>query len=156
MDLSELAARTKIPIRRLRHCIDEGLVPGLEIAIAENQTGRPRKFHEDVGFAICCAATLVAAGIDRSTVRVFLAGLAAVTFHDTDQPVIIAVFKLRARGTAQLGDNINVRIQLELGPDKYDTGWIHPGNPASLDPAYHPLTTIGLDLGQIGEKVFRW
>ncbi len=52
MDLQQLAARTRIPIRRLRHCLDEGLVPGLKFQISEDEVGRPRKFNEDVGFAL--------------------------------------------------------------------------------------------------------
>jgi hypothetical protein len=156
MDLQELARRTRIPIRRLRHCLDQGLVPGLRIEIADNEVGRPRKFHDDVGFAISCAATLITAGIARSTVRVFMGGMAKLTFPDAEKLVLLAFFERQASGTAELGDNVNMRMQLEALGAAYDTGWVHPGNPAQLAATYQPLTRIVLDIGQVGAQVFGW
>ena len=156
MDLQQLADRTGIPIRRLRHCLDQGLVPGLEINIADNLAGRPRKFAEDVGFAICCAAKLIETGIDRSTVRTFMKGLATVTFPGSRELLILAFFARRAAGIAQLGDNLNMRVEITAHGEVVDTGWIHPGNPAPLSQEYRPMMAISLDIGQIGCQVFGW
>jgi hypothetical protein len=156
MDLQELAERTGIPIRRLRHCLDEDLIPGLKIEVAHNEAGRPRKFHDDVGFAICCAAKLLEAGIDRSTVRVFMGGLAKLALKNEESPALWILFNRRTNGIAELGDAINMRIRLELDDQVVDSGWVHPGNPATLSSDYRPMTIIALDVGQVGAQVFRW
>ena len=57
MGVQALAEKTGIPVRRLRHGLDQDLVAGFKIEIADDLAGRPRKFHEDVGFVIACAAT---------------------------------------------------------------------------------------------------
>jgi hypothetical protein len=62
--------------------VNEVYLCGLRIEIAEGAVGRPRRFHEDVGFAICCAAELIETGLDRQTVRTFMAGMTEVTFSD--------------------------------------------------------------------------
>jgi hypothetical protein len=155
MDLQELAERTKIPVRRLRHCVDEKLVPGLEIESGTNEVGRRRRFNEDVGFGLCCAATLVDAGIHRSLVRVFVGGLTKVKFPGTSKPVLVRFFELQAEGFAELGDSVNIRI-IVAAPSKHDTGWVHPDTGAPFHKSYKPLTTIGLNLGAIGKKVFNW
>lgn len=155
MDLQELAKRTDVPLRRLRHCLDEGLIPGLNIEIGEQEVGRRRKFHEDVGFAICCAAKLIEAGIDRSTVRVFMDRLVKLAFSDGSKLVLNAFFERQATGTAGLGDNVNMRIQFE-SPHPYDTGWVDPDDPSRISPGYRPLTVITLDIGQLASQVFGW
>lgn len=156
MDLQDLAERTRIPVRRLRHCLDEGFVPGLKIQITENEVGRPRKFNEDVGFAICCAAKLIEVGVERSTVQAFMAGLSKVTFPNDDKLVISAFFEQQAWGLAHLGDGCNMRFDLEVAGTAHATKWVNPGNPAPLDPQYRPMTIISLDIGQIGTQVFGW
>ena len=156
MDLQELAERTRIPVRRLRHCLDEGLVPGLKIQIAENEVGRPRRFHEDVGFAICCAAKLIEAGVDRSTVRAFMNGMSEVTFPNSQKLVIVAFIERQAKGLAHLGDSCNMRFELEVSGLPHEVKWVNPGNPAPLVPEYRPMTIISLDIGQVGTQVFGW
>lgn len=157
MDFQELAERTRLPIRRLRHCLDEGLVPDVKVTASEHEVGRRRKFHDDVGFAICCAAQLLASGVDRSTIRTFLSGLAEVRFPADEKLVISALFEHHAGGTAELGDGVNMRLRLtDLPMDDYDTGWVHPGNPADLAADYSPTTIIALDIGRIAAQVFLW
>ena len=156
MDLQELAERTNIPIRRLRHCVDEDLVPGLKVSVSEKEVGRRRKFHSDVGLLICCAARLVEAGIDRTTVRIFLSGLLKVRFTEENKSAFITLYQEQATGIAQLGDKLNMRIQLKVAGTGLDTGWVHPGNPARLAEEYRPITSICLDIGQIGTQVCGW
>ena len=156
MDLQALAEKTRIPVRRLRHCLDQDLIPGFKIEIADNLAGRPRRFHEDVGFVIACAATLIDAGILRTTVRIFMGGLGLVELPRTNQLAILAFFEQRARGVAELGDNTNMRIIFRGRGEPIDTGWVHPGNPARLDKNYQPLTKVSLDIGAVGQRVFGW
>jgi hypothetical protein len=152
-----LSQRTGIPVRRLRYCLDHNLVPGLRVEISANEAGRPRKFAEDVGFGIACAATLIGAGYGRKTVGYFLKGLLDIHLEYSDgkrEPALVA-FLRRGEFTAraELGDGVNVRVVFD--DPEYDTGWICPGNPAPLDESYHPTTYIGLDLGRIRDMVFK-
>ena len=156
MDIQELSERSGFPVRRLRHCLDQELVPGLEVNIAFNEAGRPRRFADDVGFAICCAAKLVELGLDREVIRTFINGMATVTFSDGKKTVLQAFFERRATGCAHLGDQMNVRFQIEVAGTEYDSKWVHPGNPAPLAVEYRPETTVTLDIGRIGERIFRW
>lgn len=153
MDLQELEARTRFNRRKLRYVLDHNLVPGLEIEIAADRAGRPRKFHEDVGIAIVCAATLLEQGLAHETVRAFLRGLTQVTIpaNQSTKLALVVFLEQRGRGKARLGDGINCRItSTDHG---WDTGWVAPGNPAALSAAYEPLVEIVLDLGRVRESV---
>jgi len=156
VDLQILSQRTGIPVRRLRYCLDHDLVPGLNIEISANEVGRPRRFHEDVGFGIACAATLVEAGFGRNTVREFLKGLLNIHLESPSgrgELALVAVLKKRVDARVEFGDGVNVRLICpELGQDG---PWRCPGNPAPLDPSYCPTTYIGLDLGRIRDTVYK-
>ena len=156
MDLRTLSQRTGIPVRRLRYCLDHGLVPGLSIEISANEAGRPRKFHEDVGFGIACAATLVEAGFGRNTIREFLTGLLEIHLESTNgesKLALAAVLTSPVSARAEFGDGVNVRL---ICPDLgQDDRWHCPGNPAPLDASYQPSTYIGLDLGKIRDTIFK-
>jgi len=161
VDLQTLSQRTGIPIRRLRYCLDHNLVPGLRIEISANEAGRPRKFADDVGFGIACAATLIGAGYGRKTVAYFLKGLLETYLHyeEGDRELALAAVLRRDDCTAraELGDGVNVRVVFHVpGCDTgCDTGWVCPGNPAPLVKSYHPTTYIGLDLSRIRDKVVK-
>jgi hypothetical protein len=155
MNLQELSTRTNIPIRRLRHCLDEGLIPGLDLESGAYEIGRRRRFHETVGFALCCAATLVEGGIDRSTVRVFLGGIAKLKHPKTNDLLLTTILNRHAQAVAELGDNCNIRVRVPK-PLAYDSGWIQPDTGAQLHASYQPRFTIGLNLGQVGAAVFGW
>jgi hypothetical protein len=152
VDLQILSQRTGIPVRRLRYCLDHNLVPGLDIEISANEAGRPRKFHEDVGFGIACAAVLVEAGFGRTTARNFLEGLLQIKLPGQGGLALVAVLTSSVAARAELGDGVNVRL---ICPDLgHDGRWSCPGNPAPLDSSYVPTTYIGLDLGRIRDVVF--
>ncbi len=85
-----------------------------------------------------------------------MSGMAEVTTSDGKKPLIAAFIDRQAMGLAHLGDNHNMRFELEFAGTKYDSKWVNPGNPAPLAPEYRPTTIISLDIGQIGTQVFRW
>lgn len=155
MDLQELSKRTGIPVRRLRYCVDHDLIPGLKINTPTGEVGRRRKFGKDAGFGIACAAVLIGRGFDRNTVRKFLKGLVSLNLHSKSgesAPALEGILNWGFSAQAELGDGVNVRLVCPEIP--YNSGWICPGNPASLDKSYRPTTYIGLDLGQIRDKVY--
>lgn len=154
MDLQQLHERTRIPLRRLRYCLDHGLVPGLYIQPTPDKAGRPRKFHEDVGFGIVCAAQLLELGLAHERIREFLRGLLSITLpgKSGEKLALAAVLDQKGPAKAELGDGLNVRIVVdEL---EYDSGWVVPGNPAKPEKSYRPLSIITLDIGQIRDIVF--
>ncbi len=81
MDLQQLHERTGISNRKLRYCLDHALVPG--VSIGQDEVGRPRKFHEDVGFGIVCAAKLLELGLPHETIRLFLRGFVRSSLSKT-------------------------------------------------------------------------
>ena len=154
MDLQELHDRTGLNRRKLRYCLDHGLVPGLNIEIAANQAGRPRKFHEDVGFGIVCAATLLELGLRHERIRHFLNGLLEITLkgEGTSKPALVAIFERRAPAVARLGDGVYVR--LTVADYGYDSGWVDPAGIHWPPHCYRPISEVVLDLGQILEQLF--
>jgi hypothetical protein len=77
MDLHTLEERTGLALRSLRYVLDHRLVPGLNIQLASKVAGRPRRFSDDAGFGIACAAVLLQAGVQRKRVHQFLKDLLA-------------------------------------------------------------------------------
>jgi hypothetical protein len=154
MDLQQLHQRTGIELRKLRYCLDHGLVPDLHIQGAPNEVGRPRKFAEDVGFGIVCAAELLRLGLSHDRIRGFLRGLLSIKLgiEGGQKLALTAVLERACPAKAHLGDGLNVRIVVD--EHGYDSGWVAPGNPAKLDPSYQPLSVLTLDIGQIRDRVF--
>lgn len=155
MDLQALSSRTGIDKRKLRYCLDHRLIPGLKIEVTQDEAGRPRKFADDVGFAIVCAAKLLETGLPHDTIRLFLKGIAELSIGSGDPSgsALRSILERRLHpAIAQLGDSVNVRLFLEdLG---YDSRWRAPGNPARLAQGYKPMVIVSLDIGSIMQKVF--
>jgi len=63
---------------------------------------------------------------------------------------LAAVLERPLPAVAEFGDGINIRV---VAGD-WDSRWQCPGNPAPLDISYRPTTYIGLDLGQIRDRVY--
>lgn len=152
MDLHSLSQKTRFPVRKLRYCVDHGLVPGLKIELTTGEAGRPRKFNEDVGFGLTCAATLLDAGFNRSAVRRFLKALLSITLGsgESEKLALVAILERQFPAVAEFGDGMNVRVVV----GDWDSGWRCSENPAPLDKSYRPTTYIGLDLGQIRDRVY--
>ena len=154
MDLQELSLRTGLDKRKLRYCLDHRLIPGLRIEVTQDEAGRPRKFADDVGFAIVCAAKLLETGLPHASIRLFLQGLSEITVDGSAAPAsaLASILEHGHPAIAQFGDNVNVRLMLEEIP--YNSGWRAPGNPARLADDYEPVVVISLDIGSIRQKIF--
>ncbi|MCA9114029.1 MAG: hypothetical protein KDA79_03020 [Planctomycetaceae bacterium] len=154
VNLQELHERTGISKRKLRYCLDHQLVPGLNIEIASGEVGRPRSFHEDVGFGLVCAARLQELGLPHETIRRFLGGLVQLQLgeHGVGKPALAAVLERGWPARAHLGDSVNVRLVVDDAG--YDSKWFAPGNPAPLSAEYRPTVEVVLDLGVIRDEVF--
>jgi len=153
MDLQILASRTQLPQRKLRYVIDHDLVPGLKLEIAENEVGRPRRFADDAGFGIACAASLLEAGLHRAAVRQFLETLLgfATPRPLTGRDILIAVLQRELPAVAELGDGVNIRIRVD--DPKFDSGWMQPRTNAKLAKDYEPNALVRLNLRHICDKV---
>lgn len=150
MDLNQLHERTGISRRKLRYCLDHNLVPGVQHVTDE--VGRPRKFHDDVGFGILCAAKLLEQGLPHESIRFFLRSLMAISFPKyPNASVLSAICEHQHPARAHLGDGANVRLVVE--EPAWDSKWFAPGNPAQLAPEYEPMVIVTLNLGRIYKKV---
>lgn len=153
MDLQQLHAQTGIDLRKLRYCLDHELVPGLRIAPTPGEAGRPRKFAEDVGFGIVCAARLLELGLPHKSISGFLEGMlrCRIARKGCEKPALLAVLEQTVPATAQLGDGKYIRIRVpEYG---YDSGWVSP-NHRVRGGDYRPIVIVELDIGQIRDQVF--
>lgn len=150
MNLQELHDRTGISKRKLRYCLDHGLVPGITHRTGE--VGRARKFHEHVGLLIVCAAKLLELGLAHETIRVFLGALIEIPFRkDPGTSLLSRILSNHLRADAHLGDGINVRIVVR--EPFYDSSWVAPGNPAPLAKDYKPLTIVTLTIDEIYRQI---
>ena len=154
MDLQTLHERTGISKRKLRYCLDHRLVPGLNIELAADEAGRPRKFADDVGFGIVCAAKLQDSGLPHETIRRFLAGMMEIELPGPGTPklALVAILENGLPISGHLGDGMNVRLVAD--DPSYDSGWRVPGNPAKISADYCPTVEVVLNLKKIRDEVF--
>ena len=145
MDLAELSQRTGIERRQLRYVLDHNLVPGLRITIVGDAVGRPRKFHESVGFGITCATLLRDLGLRHETIRQFLREL--IKLKIAGEPALPQILLQNCPAFADLGDGEWVRLRVHAEPP-VEVGSI----PASK--THSPLVMVTLDIGQIRDQIF--
>lgn len=161
LDLRELSERTRIETRKLRYCLDHGLLIEPEIEFAERERGQPRRFGEDVAFDLVCAAWLVDLGLPHPRIRMFLALMGRVPLgrdrliggpRPSRSIVRRAVDEIRERrlpGRARLGDGAMIRVEV-CGDAPFDSGWVTPYG-HSVDANWTPNVEVTLDLGRVGE-----
>ncbi|MBW3596391.1 MAG: hypothetical protein KY475_03840 [Planctomycetes bacterium] len=158
MDLHELYERTGIPKRKLRYCLDHGLVPGLPIEIAGDEVGRPRKFNWDVGFGIVCAARLLQTGLPHQRIRAFLGGLLQIQMKGkgASARALPAILSSPAvtKAQAHLGDGRYVRLMASTTTvQMWDSGWQTLENSSEPPSEYRPTVEVILDIGLILQQV---
>ena len=152
MDLQEIAARARLPIRRVRYVLDHRVMPGLQ---ARSGAGRPRTLTALEGFWVAAAGLLLEGGAQRRLVADLL-----VWLRDTPWP-------LAGGGPPRRGRPASVIDALYPGPGgpaavevadgetlRVVTGgpadpWIAPGLGAPLGPGYAPRVTVRLDLAAL-------
>lgn len=155
MDVAELAARTDVPVRRLRYAIDHRVLPGMRHASPGH--GVPRTFTEFEGFALALAALLLASGLTRKLVIALL----SVTTRPvgpararTDVP-LHQVF-LRALGTLEVGDGRQVRVTAARRPGfgpALDTGWLSLAASRDAPGDALPRVRVVVELGELARSV---
>jgi hypothetical protein len=134
----------------LKYVLDHDLVPRLKWDIVKDEVGRPRKFAEDVGFAIVCAATLLKLGLSHRAIGRFIAGLLEFRFAAAEpHPGLAFVLRRNSPAWADFGDGEFVRIRLKPGDDPE---WIRPGKTGRK--AYSAAATLTLDIGRIRDDVY--
>jgi hypothetical protein len=152
VDLHTLHVRTGIDKRRLRYCVDHRLVPELEIELAEDEAGRPRRFADDVGFGIVCAARLLEIGLPHDVIRFFLRGLLNITLGGKGprKRALVAILEYKWRALAELAEGKYVRITVdELD---YDSKW-RVAETGEIQNDYTPTVTVKVDLGKILDQI---
>jgi hypothetical protein len=154
MDLQQLHERTRIELRKLRYCLDHHLIPKLHIRPSRREAGKPRRFAEDVGFAIVCAAKLLELGLPHTRIQRFLDGMLQIYLPGPrpEKLALSAIFEQNVSAIVQLGDGKNVRI--EVKEYAYDSGWLPPSNRDRLSDEYRPTVIVELDIGRIRDQVF--
>jgi len=152
LDLHTLHERTGIDKRKLRYCVDHKLIPELNIELAVDEAGRPRRFADDVGFAIVCAARLLEIGLAHEIIRSFLQGLLAITVekHGPSTRALVAILEQSLPAVVEFGDGGNIRLTVEA--ILYDSGWRRMGTSEILK-GYTPTVSIKLDLGKIWKLI---
>jgi hypothetical protein len=153
LDLAELSQRTGIDRRQLRYVLDHGLIPDLDIKIVGDEVGRPRHFHEDVGFAIVCVTTLLDLGLPHRTIRRFLGQMIKIRLTEDSLPALARILTTHCPAFADLGDGKRVRLRVE-GDSLFLSGWMPVARAQQAGKEYSPLVTVTLDIGRIRDQIF--
>ena len=159
MDLYKLAARTHLPVRKLRYVIDHNLVPGLNLTLATNEAGRPRKFADDAAFGVAWMATLLDGGMQRTTAKHFIATILDMQVqlsgeHYRGHQLLSRFMTEGGIGYALLADGVNVCLRLTIHDLKLDTDWRQPQTGAAPDKNYLPRLTVESELTRLRDQIF--
>ena len=155
LDIQTIAAKTRIPVRKIRYVLDHHLLPGTRIKTDAERVGHPRSFTDVEGFGIACAAALLVCGVKRDAVIEFMEILCDYTWENAQRgrrrmTAVEAAFLPQREAIAKLGDGLNVRFQI----GERHTDWLQPVTFAQLKD-YHPRGEIRLDLGRIRDDLLR-
>ena len=155
MDMAELAARTGLPVRKLRYVFDHRVLPGLQGASAGH--GVPRTFTDYEGFGIALAVRLLDVGVTRKAVAAAL-GAACRPSGSTPGPAEIPLFRaytLRA-GSLEIGDGRYLRLRAPKRPglgNALDTGWLPMMPSGRVVGDYTPVVCVTVELGGLAQAI---
>ncbi len=155
MDLNGLAARTDLPIRKLRYVLDHRILPGLE-GVASGH-GVPRTFTPFEGFAIALAARLLDAGLTRKLIAAALGTVCRPT-GSMPAPADVPLFRAytAGAGSLEIGDGLYVRLCAPRRPgvgNALDTGWLPIERTENITGDYTPVVRVTVDLGTFAQAV---
>lgn len=153
LDLTLIAARSGIAVRKLRYVLDHGLLPGGKVA--SRGRGAARSFTPFEAFAIATAALMLEAGLKRALIRDCLAALVGAPGAKVGDVPMYRAFVADRTARLEVGDWEHVRL---LGAGRllestFDTGWLPLAGRAAPAREYAPLVTVALDVGQIRRRV---
>ena len=155
MDMAELAARTGLPVRKLRYVLDHRVLPGLRDTSAGH--GVPRAFTDYEGFGIALAARLLDAGFTRKVVAAALDAACRPT-GSTRAPADVPLYRayiVRA-GSLQIGDGRHLRVRAQKRPglgNALDTGWFPMAPSGRVADDYTPVVCVAVELGGLARAV---
>lgn len=155
MDLNELAARTGLPVRKLRYVLDHQILPGLQ-GVASGH-GVPRTFTPFEGFAIALAAYLLDAGVTRKLITAALGTVCRPT-GSTQTPLDVPLFRAYTTGAGSIetGDGLYVRLRAPKRPgvgNAVDTGWLPLESAENVTDDYTPVVRVTVELGTFAQAV---
>lgn len=155
MDVAELAARTGIPVRRLRYVFDHRVLPGLR-ADTPGQ-GIPRTFTDFEAFGIAVAARLLDTGLTRKLVAASLGAAcrrAEPAVRTAEIPLLRAYDS--ADGIMEIGDARYLRVyasrRSRVGA-AFDTGWMLMFRREAVPDPYAPGVLVTVELGRLARMV---
>jgi hypothetical protein len=159
MNVQMIARLARLSARKIRYVLDQRLLPGTRGRSQKHLPGQPRSYTKMEGYFIACAATLLAGGVQRTTISTIFSSLADIPWpfpglelprptlkqRVVPQPrtALEALYLLAGeRAAIKVGDGINLCLRLRGA----DTGWFEPRSLALLDKAYRPAVVIVFDL----------
>ena len=153
LDIQTIAAKTRIPVRKIRYVLDHHLLPGTRIKTDAERVGHPRSFTDVEGFGIACAAALLVCGVKRDAVIEFMKILCGYVWEKSQKPrrrmtALESAFHSQREAVAILGDGVNVRFQI----DQRDTDWFQPGTLAQLKD-FQPRGEVRLNLARLRDDL---
>jgi hypothetical protein len=155
MDMADLAARTGLPVRKLRYVFDHRVLPGLRDAPVGH--GVPRTFTEFEGFGIALAARLLGAGLARKVVAAVLNAACRPT-GPTRAPADAPLYRAYAAcaGSLEVEDGARLRVRAPKRPglgDVLDTGWLPLGSAWRTAGNDTPVVHVTVELGGLAVAV---
>src|SRR4051812_31189277 len=125
MDIDTIARCIRLPPRKVRYVLDQGILPGTRGRPQIDLRGKPRHFTKAEALFVACCALMLEGGIRRGTVQEVMDRLASLQpWTDTAQQLSLrqrAVSRPRTASEAlvawsseptslQVGDGVNLRI----------------------------------------------
>lgn len=155
MDMADLAARTGVPVRRLRYVFDHRVLPGLRDTSAGH--GVPRTFTAFEGFGIALSARLLDAGLTRKVVAAVL-DTACRPAGPTRAPADVPLYRayMVQAGSLEIGDGRHLRVRTPKRPglgDALDTGWLPLGSPSRAAGGLAPTVHVNVELGGLANAI---
>jgi hypothetical protein len=157
MDMADLAARTGLPVRKLRYVMDHRVLPGRRRVASGH--GIPRTFTLFEGFGIALAARLLDSGLTRKLVAaVFDVACRpiGVLLEPTEVPLLRAY--IAKAGILEIADGRYIRLRVPRRPgvaSALDTAWLgtKPSRRAVND--YTPFVQIIIKLDELVSAIQR-